>query len=170
MVICLYHRRPGRSTKIIHCHENPAPRPPFRRRIHPRQPAARALPQPALALVHRVCRLQPAAVVVHEFLPAGNCAEKNGCWQGLRRRREKVRRFVLLVIPLRHAMKRLLLSTLVAATPFLSSCHKASEQNQPELPIATVRAEVVERKSRAATEDVVGTVRSEEHTSELQSL
>src|ERR1035438_7128242 len=56
-------------------------------------------------------------------------------------------------------MKRLLLSTLVAAIPFFSGCHKASEKTQPELRIGTVRAEVVERKSRAATEDVVGTVR-----------
>ena len=56
-------------------------------------------------------------------------------------------------------MKRLLLSTLVAAIPFFSGCHKASEQNQTELPSATVRTQTVERKSRAATEDVVGTVR-----------
>ena len=56
-------------------------------------------------------------------------------------------------------MKRILLSTLVAAIPFFSGCHKASGQNQTELPSATVRAQTVERKSRAATEDVVGTVR-----------
>src|SRR5664279_4955822 len=56
-------------------------------------------------------------------------------------------------------MKRLLLSTLVAAIPVFSGCHKASEQNQTELPSATVRVQTVERKSRAATEDVVGTVR-----------
>jgi RND family efflux transporter MFP subunit len=56
-------------------------------------------------------------------------------------------------------MKRLLLSTLVAATPLFSGCHKAAEQNQAELPSATVRVQTVERKSRAATEDVVGTVR-----------
>jgi len=56
-------------------------------------------------------------------------------------------------------MKRLLLSSLVAAIPFFSGCHKASEQNQTELPSATVRTQTVERKSRAATEDVVGTVR-----------
>jgi RND family efflux transporter MFP subunit len=56
-------------------------------------------------------------------------------------------------------MKRLLLSTLVAAIPFFSGCHKASEQTQAELPSATVRAQTVERKSRPATEDVVGTVR-----------
>jgi RND family efflux transporter MFP subunit len=56
-------------------------------------------------------------------------------------------------------MKRLLLSTLAAATPLFSGCHKAAEQNQAELPSVTVRAQVVERKSRAATEDVVGTVR-----------
>ena len=56
-------------------------------------------------------------------------------------------------------MKRLLLSTLVAATPFFSGCHKTSDQNQTELPSATVRDQTVERKSRAATEDVVGTVR-----------
>jgi len=56
-------------------------------------------------------------------------------------------------------MKRLLLSTLVAAIPFFSGCHKASDQTQTELPSATVRVQIVERKSRAATEDVVGTVR-----------
>ena len=56
-------------------------------------------------------------------------------------------------------MKRLLLSTLVAATPFFSGCHKASEQNQTERLSVTVRVQTVERKSRAATEDVVGTVR-----------
>ena len=56
-------------------------------------------------------------------------------------------------------MKRFLLSTLVAAIPFFAGCHKASEQNQTELPSATVRVQAVERKSRAATEDVVGTVR-----------
>jgi RND family efflux transporter MFP subunit len=56
-------------------------------------------------------------------------------------------------------MKRLLLSTLVAASPFFSGCHKASEQTQTELPSATVRVQTVERKTRAATEGVVGTVR-----------
>ena len=56
-------------------------------------------------------------------------------------------------------MKRLLLSTLVAATPLFSGCHKAAEQTQAELPSAVVRVQTVERKSRAATEDVVGTVR-----------
>jgi RND family efflux transporter MFP subunit len=56
-------------------------------------------------------------------------------------------------------MKRLLLSTLVAASLFFSGCHKASEQTQTELPSATVRVQTIERKSRAATEDVVGTVR-----------
>jgi len=66
---------------------------------------------------------------------------------------------VLLVTQLRHSMKHLLLSTLVAAIPLFSGCHKAPEQNQTELPSATVRAQTVERKSRAATEDVVGTVR-----------
>jgi RND family efflux transporter MFP subunit len=74
-------------------------------------------------------------------------------------RRKKVWQFVLLVTLLRHSMKRLLLSTLVAAIPIISGCHKAPGQNQTELPSATVHAQTVERKSRAATEDVVGTVR-----------
>jgi RND family efflux transporter MFP subunit len=74
-------------------------------------------------------------------------------------RRKKVWQFVLLVTLLRHSMKRLLLSTLVAAIPIFSGCHKAPGQNQTELPSATVHAQTVERKSRAATEDVVGTVR-----------
>lgn len=56
-------------------------------------------------------------------------------------------------------MKRLLLSTLVAATPLFSGCHKAAERSQTELPSTAVRAQTVERKARAATEDVVGTVR-----------
>ena len=56
-------------------------------------------------------------------------------------------------------MKRLLLSTVVAAIPFLSGCHKAAEQKPTELVSATVRVQTVERKSRAATEDIVGTVR-----------
>ncbi len=74
-------------------------------------------------------------------------------------RRKKVWQFVLFVRGLRHSMKRLLLSTLVAAIPFFSGCHKASELNQTEQPSASVHARTVERKSRAATEDVVGTVR-----------
>ena len=44
--------------------------------VHPGQPVARALPQPLLALGHRLCRLQPAAIVVHEILSAGNHFEK----------------------------------------------------------------------------------------------
>jgi RND family efflux transporter MFP subunit len=56
-------------------------------------------------------------------------------------------------------MKRLLLPILVAAGPFFSGCHKAPEQNQTAPPSATVRAETAERKSRVATEAVVGTVR-----------
>jgi RND family efflux transporter MFP subunit len=66
---------------------------------------------------------------------------------------------LLFLTELQNSMKRLLLSSLVAAIPFFSGCHKASEQNQTELPSATVRTQTVERKSRAATEDVVGTVR-----------
>jgi len=56
-------------------------------------------------------------------------------------------------------MKRLLLSILVASVSIFSGCQKAVEQTQTELPSATVRTQIVERKSRAATEDVVGTVR-----------
>jgi RND family efflux transporter MFP subunit len=56
-------------------------------------------------------------------------------------------------------MKRLLLLILVAAGSFFSGCHKTPEQNQTEPPSATVRAETAERKSRTATEAVVGTVR-----------
>src|ERR1017187_5641916 len=56
-------------------------------------------------------------------------------------------------------MKRLLLSTLAAVIPLFSGCRKAAEQSQTELPSATVRVQTVERKLRAATEDVVGTVR-----------
>lgn len=56
-------------------------------------------------------------------------------------------------------MKRFLLCTLVAAAPFFSGCHKVSDQSPAELPAASVRGLTVERKARAATEDVVGTVR-----------
>jgi RND family efflux transporter MFP subunit len=56
-------------------------------------------------------------------------------------------------------MKRILPSLLVAAFPLFSGCHKAPEQNQAGLPSAAVRVQTVERKSRIATEDVVGTVR-----------
>ncbi len=66
---------------------------------------------------------------------------------------------MLLLTDLGYAMKRLLLPTLIAAIPFFSGCHKASEQTQTELPATTVSVQTVERKSRPATEDVVGTVR-----------
>jgi RND family efflux transporter MFP subunit len=56
-------------------------------------------------------------------------------------------------------MKRLLLSTLAAAIPFFAGCHKTPVASPTELPAATVRVQTVERKSRVATEDVVGTVR-----------
>jgi RND family efflux transporter MFP subunit len=56
-------------------------------------------------------------------------------------------------------MKRLLPSILVAAIPLFAGCHKTPPQNQTEPPPATVRVQTAERKSRVATEDVVGTVR-----------
>ena len=56
-------------------------------------------------------------------------------------------------------MKRLLFASLVGAIPLFSGCHKAAEQIQTKLTAADVRVQTVERKSRAATEDVVGTVR-----------
>ncbi len=56
-------------------------------------------------------------------------------------------------------MKRFLLSTLAAAIPFFSGCNKAQEQTQTERSSAAVHVQTVERKSRAATEEVVGTVR-----------
>ena len=66
---------------------------------------------------------------------------------------------MLFLTELCYSMKRFLLSTLIAAIPLFSGCHKATEQNQTELPSAAVRTQTVDRKSRAATEDVVGTVR-----------
>lgn len=60
---------------------------------------------------------------------------------------------------LRCFMKRLFLFTAIVAGPFLAGCKKAPETMRPELPAATVRVQTVERKSRAATEAVVGTVR-----------
>ena len=61
--------------------------------------------------------------------------------------------------PSPRAMKRLLFSAVVAAAPLLSGCHPAAVPNPAELPPATVRIQAVERKARAATEAVVGTVR-----------
>jgi len=56
-------------------------------------------------------------------------------------------------------MKRLLPLTILATALLLFGCHKAPVPERTELPSATVRVQTVERKSRAATEDVVGTVR-----------
>lgn len=56
-------------------------------------------------------------------------------------------------------MKRLLYLTVIATGPFWAGCHKAPEAARAELPAVSVRIQTVERKSRAATEDVVGTVR-----------
>lgn len=57
-------------------------------------------------------------------------------------------------------MKRLLILAAIATGPFLAGCHKAPETTpQAQLPTASVQVQTVERKSRAATEDVVGTVR-----------
>jgi len=58
-------------------------------------------------------------------------------------------------------MKRLLVLTAIAASPLLSGCHKPAEPVRSELPAASVPVLTVERKCRAATEDVVGTVRPE---------
>ncbi|HZI31689.1 MAG TPA: efflux RND transporter periplasmic adaptor subunit [Candidatus Binatia bacterium] len=57
-------------------------------------------------------------------------------------------------------MKRLLiLLTAIATGPLLAGCHKTPEPARTELPAATVQVQTVEKKSRVATEDVVGTVR-----------
>lgn len=56
-------------------------------------------------------------------------------------------------------MKRLLILFTLAAMPLFSGCHKVSEQTVVELTAAIVRVQTAERKARAATEDVVGTVR-----------
>ena len=61
-------------------YENAYAYPPVRRHVYSRQPAARALPQSELALVHRVRWFQPAAIVAHEFLSTGNRVEK--VWPG----------------------------------------------------------------------------------------
>ncbi len=66
---------------------------------------------------------------------------------------------MLFVTEFSYAMKRLLFSTFAAVIPVFSGCHKASETNQAELPSVAVRVQAVERTTRAATEDVVGTVR-----------
>ena len=56
-------------------------------------------------------------------------------------------------------MKPLLVLTALAAGLLLSGCHKSAEPIRTELPAVSVRILTIERKSRAATEDVVGTVR-----------
>ncbi len=57
-------------------------------------------------------------------------------------------------------MKRFLILTAIATGPLLAGCHKAPEpRSAVELPSVAIRAQTVERKARAATEDVVGTVR-----------
>lgn len=56
-------------------------------------------------------------------------------------------------------MKRLLFLTVITAAPLLFGCHKAPAPTPMELPSAAVHVQIVERKSRPATEDVVGTVR-----------
>lgn len=55
-------------------------------------------------------------------------------------------------------MKRLVLTAIVA-TPLFSGCHKEPERSPSNLPSAAIPVQSVERKPRAATEDVVGTVR-----------
>jgi len=58
-------------------------------------------------------------------------------------------------------MNTLLLWVLVAAIPLFSGCQKPQEpKSAAGLPAATVEVRVVERKTRAATEEVVGTLRA----------
>jgi RND family efflux transporter MFP subunit len=56
-------------------------------------------------------------------------------------------------------MKRFLILTAIATGPLLAGCHKASAPDTTELPAATIRVQAVERRTRIATEEVVGTVR-----------
>lgn len=56
-------------------------------------------------------------------------------------------------------MKSFLPILLLAAFPLFSGCHRSSEQNAADLPPVAVKTMTVERRSLAATEDVVGTVR-----------
>lgn len=56
-------------------------------------------------------------------------------------------------------MKRSLILNAIVVGVLVSGCHQSPEPDQAKLPSATVRAKVVERKTRAAAEDVVGTVR-----------
>src|SRR5487761_1926703 len=79
----------------------------------------------------------------------------------MRRREKDIWWLSGFVTKFRHAMKSLWLSTLIAGLPLLTGCHKVPEPARAELPAAAVRVQTVERKSRAATEDVVGTVRPE---------
>jgi RND family efflux transporter MFP subunit len=56
-------------------------------------------------------------------------------------------------------MKRLLIVAAITIAPLLTGCHKTPVQTQAEMPSATVHVQLAERKTQAATEDVVGTVR-----------
>ncbi len=56
-------------------------------------------------------------------------------------------------------MKRFLILNAIVVGALVSGCHQKPKLDQMELPFATVRVQSVERKTRAATEDVVGTVR-----------
>jgi RND family efflux transporter MFP subunit len=56
-------------------------------------------------------------------------------------------------------MKRHLILTAIVLGPVLAGCHKETTSKPAELPSATVRVQTAERKSLAAIEDVVGTVR-----------
>lgn len=56
-------------------------------------------------------------------------------------------------------MKRILLLTVAATASLLFGCHEAPEPIRAELPSALVHVQTVERKSRSASEEVVGTVR-----------
>jgi hypothetical protein len=49
------------------------------RKLYSDQPVAGALSQSELALVYGLRRVQPFAVVVYQFLPAGDHFEENGC-------------------------------------------------------------------------------------------
>jgi hypothetical protein len=51
--------------------------PEIRGHLHPAQPFAGLLPQLLLAVVHRLCRVQPPAVVVHQLLPFRVDPEEN---------------------------------------------------------------------------------------------
>jgi outer membrane protein TolC len=88
------------------------------------EPGSGAFSQSKLALVHGVCRFQPAAVIFHRLLPAGDCAEE------ARNRELQMHSNIRSRIKLLLEMRRILLSLAILAFPaLLGAAEPLSLQN-----------------------------------------